>query len=358
MTNSSIYAHYKATLWSLFDVRRLLWPFFDDPDDFRELQARTGLLISGSQCLQLLERSWYGPRDLDLYVAQEPAFVVIQWLCTHGYGLRRRNWSNVVLDSGFTLREFNEVAIQSAYDLRPGQLLFRFSGRGRSIDLIVSSKCALLSVMDFHSTAVMNFIASDYIVSLFPHGTFVARKSLVMGANRSTRTLAALEKYRARGFEPVYDVRESIAFSPGYRWIVDADARDEFTDVRGPVLDKDARARACWIVPLPPIPASYGRATFWSQSRLDLVRFHCAERLCGLSFWYRNGWKVVVHADGGVSLDCTTLRYGEPLQYCVPPEFGAYFEEHVFVRLSPRRMEKGRMMDYWVKDFRLDNLGR
>lgn len=52
MTRETVVAWKRAA----FNVNRPLGRFFHDPTSFRRLQARTGLLISGSFALQFLDR--------------------------------------------------------------------------------------------------------------------------------------------------------------------------------------------------------------------------------------------------------------------------------------------------------------
>ena len=51
-----------------YNINRHLSHFFDDPLGFWSLQARTGTIISGSNALQFLDRTFYLTSDLDIYV--------------------------------------------------------------------------------------------------------------------------------------------------------------------------------------------------------------------------------------------------------------------------------------------------
>lgn len=50
----------------IFNINHQLRDYFTDPLSFRELQARTGMIISGSFALQFLHRVAYPNSDLDL----------------------------------------------------------------------------------------------------------------------------------------------------------------------------------------------------------------------------------------------------------------------------------------------------
>lgn len=78
--------------WQIaYDIDRHLKRFFRDPREFRELQARTGTLISGSSALQFLDRTVYPGSDLDLYVEGRYALSIGEWLVNSaGYSYRPR----------------------------------------------------------------------------------------------------------------------------------------------------------------------------------------------------------------------------------------------------------------------------
>jgi hypothetical protein len=57
--------NYSRRAWN---VDRHLGRFFSNPRAFRELQARTGTLVSGSNALQFFDRSFYPESDLDVYL--------------------------------------------------------------------------------------------------------------------------------------------------------------------------------------------------------------------------------------------------------------------------------------------------
>lgn len=67
-------------------VNKYLARFFGDSIlSFRSLQARTGMLISGSMALQVLDQTVYPESDLDLYVELFNALEVANWLAGEGY---------------------------------------------------------------------------------------------------------------------------------------------------------------------------------------------------------------------------------------------------------------------------------
>lgn len=69
-----------------YNINRHLLNFFNDPVSFRSLQARTGTLISGSNALQFLDRTYYPDADLDVYVHPGHAIDVGRWLMSEEEG--------------------------------------------------------------------------------------------------------------------------------------------------------------------------------------------------------------------------------------------------------------------------------
>ena len=67
----------------LFNIHRHLSYFLIDPLGFRDLQARTGTLISGSNALQFLDRTTYSKSDLDVYTHRRHGLEVGKWLMEH-----------------------------------------------------------------------------------------------------------------------------------------------------------------------------------------------------------------------------------------------------------------------------------
>lgn len=69
-----------------YNINRHLLNFFNDPISFRSLQARTGTVISGSNALQFLDRTYYPDADIDVYVHPGHAIDVGKWLMSEEEG--------------------------------------------------------------------------------------------------------------------------------------------------------------------------------------------------------------------------------------------------------------------------------
>lgn len=68
-----------------YNINRHLSRYFPDPLSFRSLQARTGLIISGSSALQFLDRSFYPESDLDIYCHPGHVYEVLEWMESFWY---------------------------------------------------------------------------------------------------------------------------------------------------------------------------------------------------------------------------------------------------------------------------------
>ncbi|KAI6013877.1 hypothetical protein EDC04DRAFT_2579067 [Pisolithus marmoratus] len=115
-------------------------------------------VISGSTALYLLlpecGTSWT-PTDLDIYVPQDNSTLIQNQLKVKGYSTITQH---VVNHIGYT---YSDVCC-----------VFVISDGKRKIDLVVSRTLMALSpILQFHSTAVMNFISTDTIFCCYSHLT-------------------------------------------------------------------------------------------------------------------------------------------------------------------------------------------
>ncbi|KAG6876164.1 hypothetical protein C0992_000621 [Termitomyces sp. T32_za158] len=161
------------------------------------LLASTNSVISGSFVLSLLlpEREFI-PTDLDIYVPNEYRAVVINtFVQTHGYFVDPDPVSNGYIEN-------------DAVDT-----IVRLRRENRIIDVVVAKGAnALGPITQFHSTPVMNFMSATEIVCAYPELTLRHCGLINRGRVRAQATneylVAALSKYRRRGFDLVVDVRQ------------------------------------------------------------------------------------------------------------------------------------------------------
>ncbi|KAF8431605.1 hypothetical protein L210DRAFT_3651003 [Boletus edulis BED1] len=217
-----------------FNINRHFTRYFTDPIVFRSLQARTNSLVSGSNALQFLDRTFYPESDLDLYTHPGHSFEVAQFLVeVEGYHYvpreyQTKDWKVATKSywDGTERRAVAQGTSPHAYT-KPGiRAVSTFKKHSLNqeyltVQIIEASSSPFESILGFHSTCVMNFISSDAAYSLYPTATFENRASLGMPSSRSTPT--AIEKYIKRGWRIYYiPTPNNLAFFiEQARWVHD-----------------------------------------------------------------------------------------------------------------------------------------
>ncbi|KAK0435002.1 uncharacterized protein EV420DRAFT_1282049 [Desarmillaria tabescens] len=168
-------------------LTRVLSPFFDAQGRrlFVDLQQLTGALISGSTAISFFNDTMYRNSDLDVYVEHDKHAPLINFLLEEGYTFIPSKKSNShSIDTPlfpptppnhirfeFDITTYDSESILSVYN-------FRRHDTGRAVQIIATSHCPLNTILNFHSTCVMNFISDCYAVSLYLDATFVYHVAL------------------------------------------------------------------------------------------------------------------------------------------------------------------------------------
>ncbi|KAG2067252.1 hypothetical protein BDR04DRAFT_1233498 [Suillus decipiens] len=220
-----------------YNINRHLSRFFPDPLSFRSLQARTGLIISGSNALQFLDRTFYPESDLDIYSHPGHVYEVLEWIESFGYQFephqyQGEDWHNQVSpDWDGTIRRRRRVrrALQEEYEDEAS--LARYSNiaevytfkrfvvmDGELVELRVQMIETIYNPIDtilkYHSTCVMNIITFDAAYSFYPVATFEDRSALkIPGSKHRPNVLA---KYIRRGWR-VYSVFRPVDLTQPYK---------------------------------------------------------------------------------------------------------------------------------------------
>ena len=137
-----------------FKIDRLLLPYFPSPLAFRQVQARTGTLISGSTALQFFERTQYQGSDLDLYVFPRFRQDVETFLRQEGYvcsTIRKKNPDRYA--DGAEHEEFGD----SLYEMTAVAAVITFEKKKdgceeKTIQVIEAKNCPMEAIMEFHSS--------------------------------------------------------------------------------------------------------------------------------------------------------------------------------------------------------------
>ncbi|KAI0083772.1 hypothetical protein BDY19DRAFT_863674, partial [Irpex rosettiformis] len=162
----------KDALPRIFNIHSKLRIFFDNPLAFRVLQSNTGAIISGSFALQFFRRCYYQSGDLDVFVPKASKNVVGEWLLSNGYRYSPRpppvNYQEAIEN---VMRE--DI---SDYQYVPGVLAVldfvrQKSGMDRKVQLIVVEETSMSTILNFHSTCVLNVITYNTAYCLYPKAT-------------------------------------------------------------------------------------------------------------------------------------------------------------------------------------------
>lgn len=181
----------------------LLKRWLSEAVEFRELMSVTETVISGSTVLAFILGADWESKDLDLYVARgSPCQQVIQHLLREGYKVqsvaRSLGHPYIHPEAEYQIHAVHKLTKVVGTDEEGGE-----SAAPLQIDVIESaSRDSLRPIFKFHSSAVMNWIASDSIMITHPDLTF-SMKSVFHELVRQPEGKVALwtSKYGERGFQ-------------------------------------------------------------------------------------------------------------------------------------------------------------
>ncbi|KAG1868398.1 hypothetical protein F4604DRAFT_1584797 [Suillus subluteus] len=164
--------------------------FVKDVNHFLNLLERTGLVMSGSSTLHLVQAKAEAVhlRDMDVYVTVEFEESVMEYFKK---------------EEGYKVT--NKSRQKSEYDSLVVTKVYKLEKNGKKVDIIFTEYAsAIVPILQYHSTAVMNYITACSLMSLYPQWT-KEKKSLVnpcMYTDDCTNicTVLALMKYTCRGF--------------------------------------------------------------------------------------------------------------------------------------------------------------
>ncbi|KAG2151978.1 hypothetical protein BD769DRAFT_1658425 [Suillus cothurnatus] len=170
--------------------RRMFQHFAINVNDLNALLNRTGSVVSGSCALSLVqaEREAIIPKDMDIYTTEKFETEVLDHLKNkEGYECIKEKVKKT---------DYDNTAISRVHKLVREE---------QQVDVITTHwTCALAPILQFHSTAVMNYVTARSIICLYPRWT-ATNKSFIHPQmyleNRThLHTLYGLRKYQRRGF--------------------------------------------------------------------------------------------------------------------------------------------------------------
>ncbi|CAL1699944.1 unnamed protein product [Somion occarium] len=290
-----------------FNIDRILSRFFNPPLAFRQLQARTGTLISGSAALQFFDRSFYKESDLDIYVPKKYRVEAGEFLLRCGYSFIPGQRQEATFYKAVEQRRVTDDA--GAYAFRGVAAVLTFEKPAASgsavnlkVQLIVAAKSPMEIILNFHSTCVMNVISFENAYSLYPKATFEARSSLVC-ATDGPKQEPAMEKYKERGWTmvkqtSVAELKDLFHFKRAscrymgdkYCWTIPLD-KDSITELVQPGIGKvssmlthDPVAASNWKLIYNPILGGSMHFDSLSETHLELKYVYASEQMVSLLY--------------------------------------------------------------------------
>ena len=149
-----------------FDINAHLSRYFDNPLAFRSLQAQTNTLISGSNALQFLDRTFYPESDLDLYCFRSAAEEIGLFLIAQGYTFSRTTRQRLSFLDEVEYRnsingddsddEYNNwdppIALKDVYSFVKPVNNSNEPNSTRKVQLVVAKYSPLHLILHFHSS--------------------------------------------------------------------------------------------------------------------------------------------------------------------------------------------------------------
>ncbi|KAG1731509.1 uncharacterized protein EDB91DRAFT_721997 [Suillus paluster] len=226
-----------------YNIHRHLSHFLSKPLAFRNLQARTGTLIAGSNALQFLDRTFYPEADMDIYVHPGHVREVLDYLVEReGYKFKPdktqpEDYREIVSDEwdGTRIRALapDDDEFLQYYQIKGVQNVLSVEKRGLrgtlKIQLIACETSPFETIVNFHSTCVMNFIAFDAAYSLYPVATFEDKDTLSIWRARPLHDLTVVIKYGERGFRWLPTLPSTSTQTSPFHPFTDRTVGDQYT---------------------------------------------------------------------------------------------------------------------------------
>ncbi|KAJ7830872.1 hypothetical protein B0H14DRAFT_2593024 [Mycena olivaceomarginata] len=207
-----------------FIRRRRRYLTSSPPAEFRALQKGTGMVISGSAAIQVLENEIWEESDLDLYVEHPNVGRVADFVLSNGHTPspaknkpnrptercphpKRRTRQRCRIPMTLSLEHHSGLHVHPGWEEGPDHLdpLSRPEAHlGFPLEYVARGP-TILSALAHHTAVVMNLITHSTIYSLYPHATFQSGLNLhLMRDGREADQQTARAKYDQRGWTTVH----------------------------------------------------------------------------------------------------------------------------------------------------------
>lgn len=152
-TCKSARAAVKSYMQRAFKIDRILSRFFTSPRGFRQLQARTGTLLSGSAALQFFDRSHYPESDLDIHVPLKYGIEVGEFLFKEGYKFKPEREQ---IDNFYEIVTTDRPP-DAYYEFKGLRVVLTFvkrwdDGTAVKAQMIVTKSTPMEAILGFHSS--------------------------------------------------------------------------------------------------------------------------------------------------------------------------------------------------------------
>lgn len=150
-----------------FDINTHLRRYISEPKAFRDLQARTGAIISGSTALQFMDRTFYPEADLDVYVYPQDYLDVGRFFMRDvemGYVFKPNSRQDPDFEKANITLNFNPQIVEEdeiedgadLYQIKGVQAVFTFISTTtpirEKVQVIVVHNSPLECILNFHSS--------------------------------------------------------------------------------------------------------------------------------------------------------------------------------------------------------------
>ncbi|KAI5897198.1 uncharacterized protein SCHCODRAFT_01177179 [Schizophyllum commune H4-8] len=203
----------------------------------RQLRLRmrdNNAVISGSFALRFIGRYDFEEGDLDIYAFGGDILPIGDFLASIGYLFTPRAVQEPHFDSAVSRACDDSITPEGTVDSTKSSSdyteveTFTFMRGSAKIQLMMCRLGVAETILQFHSTVVMNMITHDTAYSLYPRATFVDKRTLktCKGDTRECEAVA-LAKYEQRGWEvvdkmsPIDALSHNTEFGKGFRYVGD-----------------------------------------------------------------------------------------------------------------------------------------
>ncbi|RDB19159.1 hypothetical protein Hypma_014209 [Hypsizygus marmoreus] len=159
--SSTTYALTHSYIKRAFSISKLLLPFFSELEvaDFRSLQSKTGMLISGDLALEFFGRLPPSNSPLEVYVEHHFSFEIGRWFMHMGYEFvaqdnRCDDFKAAYIGTGALWNAESSMHVSTAH-----VFLFEFHSKAKKKSIFIRTMggSPMEAILNFHSSPSIRF---------------------------------------------------------------------------------------------------------------------------------------------------------------------------------------------------------